>query len=650
MLLFSLLPVVVKVLTSGGCLITPDSEGNVVIPDRWTVIPQFAFYGCSELVTVQILSSVTSIQRWSFAHCDNLQSIVIPETVLSVGGAAFFNCANLTDVSIKNANVAIAPDAFSGCPCPVTIFGQTPYVAGVELVNCLAVNATYTWPPTVAPPPSSPITSAGETLAVTHGTDYCEVELDNFVYCVSDSLYADGNNGENSGDYGADERCAIHVFATGTLTVHTFATFDRDDALTVNGIPYNGSVGPNNVEVHGGSTIFWATNQDLKYSTGFRFCLNNLTLSPTVSPFSSSPTGSPTSSVPTSVPTIAPSVSEPTSSPTTSIPTKSPTAEFALERCMIQPDATGTVQIPATWDTVPMYAFIRCQNLTTLIISEGVKHIQKKAFLKCTSLESVIIAASVESVGSESFKDCTNLRSYNIKSTATTMFSNSWQNAPCSTYAAGVEAINCTQTSGNSFSPTTAPPPTAPAPTAPESHTLVVAYGAEYCGVTRVNSTEHGDVYCAYTYNYTERESCAIRALADGQLVTTIFDVYSVSSAIPIPDLNDALLINNVNYNNNDPPPPLNTTIDSTFFWYTSTVQTQAPLRSNLAGWRVCLKPLSVPPPVSSKDSSSSISVGAIVGIIVGVIALIAGLVYAKQTFARKVLTPAEFIMLNPML
>ena len=59
-------------------------------------VPSNLCYGMTNLVSVEILDNVTSIDYGAFSGCTNLESIVIPESVMSIGGDAFHHCRKLT--------------------------------------------------------------------------------------------------------------------------------------------------------------------------------------------------------------------------------------------------------------------------------------------------------------------------------------------------------------------------------------------------------------------------------------------------------------------------------------------------------------------------------------------------------------------------
>lgn len=54
-------------------------------------------------------------------------------------------------------------------------------------------------------------------------------------------------------------------------------------------------------------------------------------------------------------------------------------------------------------------AFKDCDDLTTVVIDEGLRHIGESAFYACDSLSVVMLPASLESIGMYAFQDCDQL-------------------------------------------------------------------------------------------------------------------------------------------------------------------------------------------------------------------------------------------------
>ena len=148
---------------------------NAVIPSEIygvpvTAIGDFAFYwtgGESELQSVTIPNSVTTIGRNAFYGCSNLQSVIIPDSVTSVGQDAFLNCSSLSSVTIGSGMTSIPRTMFSSCKSltsitipqnitqigydafqgtgliEITIPDSVTYIDGSAFSNCKSLTSVY---------------------------------------------------------------------------------------------------------------------------------------------------------------------------------------------------------------------------------------------------------------------------------------------------------------------------------------------------------------------------------------------------------------------------------------------------------------------------------------------------------------------------
>ena len=80
-----------------------------------------------------------------------------------------------------------------------------------------------------------------------------------------------------------------------------------------------------------------------------------------------------------------------------------------------------SVTIPNSVTTIGGWAFSICSSLTSVTISNSVTTIGDNAFIGCSSLTSVTIPNSVTRIGSEAFSDCTNLQKVNIENSVKTI-------------------------------------------------------------------------------------------------------------------------------------------------------------------------------------------------------------------------------------
>lgn len=87
---------------------------SVELPENITSIPDGAFRECSSLTAVEIPETVTEIGRSAFEG-SAIQSVEIPATVNSIGSRAFKDCTSLTSVSMPKNLYQIDSQTFMGC-------------------------------------------------------------------------------------------------------------------------------------------------------------------------------------------------------------------------------------------------------------------------------------------------------------------------------------------------------------------------------------------------------------------------------------------------------------------------------------------------------------------------------------------------------
>ena len=83
------------------------ATGNVYRPNQ-------TVFG-SNVTTVEIPNTVTSIGACAFYYCENLTSVTIPSSVISIGDDAFLGCSKLSSITLPNNLQTIGEYAFSNC-------------------------------------------------------------------------------------------------------------------------------------------------------------------------------------------------------------------------------------------------------------------------------------------------------------------------------------------------------------------------------------------------------------------------------------------------------------------------------------------------------------------------------------------------------
>ena len=130
------------------------TDSSFTIPNSVTSIGDWAFNGCSGLMSVTIGNSVTSIGDNAFRGCTGLTSVTIPDSVKSIGSDAFSDCSRLTCITIPDSVTSIGEYAFCYCsgltdifiPDSVTSIGEYAFYGCTRLtIYCKATSKPSGW-------------------------------------------------------------------------------------------------------------------------------------------------------------------------------------------------------------------------------------------------------------------------------------------------------------------------------------------------------------------------------------------------------------------------------------------------------------------------------------------------------------------------
>ena len=369
--------------------ITLDLSGTTGL----TEIPDEAFGSCNNLTNVIIPDGVTSIGYSAFSSCSSLTSVTIPDSVTTIGDSAFFGCENLASVTIPDGVTSIGYGAFSGCSSltSVTIPDSVTTIGGSAFGSCYSLASIII--------PDS-VTTIG---------DYAFYRCENLAsVTIPDSV-------TNIGDY-AFYYCNSLTKVTIPDSVITIGYYAFSDCYRLASITFadtNNWYYTDNDDYTGGTKIDvtdseqnaynLSIDEHLCYSYWYKHVEITGTADNVAKEISKHPLGSYTVAV--------------TGAITNDTVSAIKNALQNNSSAMVSLDLSGTTGLTE----IPDEAFDSCNNLTNVIIPDGVTTIGYYAFSSCSSLTSVTIPDSVTSIGYSAFSGCSSLTSVTIPDSVTTI-------------------------------------------------------------------------------------------------------------------------------------------------------------------------------------------------------------------------------------
>ena len=403
-------------------LLTVSGEGEMR-SYHWNGSP---FYNNSEIKTVVIEDSVTSIGNGTFYCCTGLTSITIPDSVTSIGNSAFHCCTGLTSITIdsnnkiydsrNNCNAIIETESntlITGCkntiiPDGVTSIGDTAFYECTGLTSITIPDS---------------VTSIGWG-AFEGCTGLTSITIPDSVTSIgSDAFY--GCTGLTSITI-PDSVTSIDDFAFYKCTGLTSITIP-DSVTSIGGSAFKKCTGltsitiPDSVTSIGGYAFVYCTGlrsitiPDSVTSIGDEafYCCTGLT-SVTIGKGVTS-IGDLAFSVCTGLTTVTVDSNnkeyDSRNNCNAIIGTESNTLIYGCKSTVI-PDSVTSIGSDA---------FYGCTGLTSITIPDSVTSIDDFAFNKCTGLRSITIPDSVTSIGGYAFVYCTGLRSITIPDSVTSI-------------------------------------------------------------------------------------------------------------------------------------------------------------------------------------------------------------------------------------
>ena len=402
---------------SGAAFGDCHSLTSVIIPEGVESIGGWAFIDCHSLTSVTIPDSVISIGSWAFANCGALNEIHISsiESWLSIdyvdygshpnaanGGSVhlFIGDSEITTITIPASFTSICDYAFSTLESltNVIIPDEVTSIGDYAFYNCTGLSSITL---------SDRITSIGEN-AFWHGTTINAPIGSNIAKMLSKSfhtfqdimfpklhlLYEFDENDQIIGlsVVGAEKDIEQAVIPDGVISISACAFQNCANLINI--------IIPDSVTSIGGDA--------------FSSCpiLTSITLPKDVTCIGNATFLECTSLTNVTIPNGVTSIGDAaflhcTSLTSITIPDSvTSIGESAFSSCT----SLTNIKIPAGVTSIGNNTFYDCTSLTSITIPDSVTSIGNQAFYYCSSLTSVTIPASVTSIGDLAFGQCHQLK------------------------------------------------------------------------------------------------------------------------------------------------------------------------------------------------------------------------------------------------
>ena len=378
---------------------------SVTLPESLTTLGDRAFYTCKSLKTIKIPSGVTAIPGHCFDGCSSLESVTIPEGVMTIGDVAFYACSinaltlpeSLEKIGIgafcnncvlKSVNIpakvkTIGAWAFSVCGLTDLVIPEGVQTIGNEAFlynnNLQSITCNAATPPTLGDNAFDNDITPSIKVPLQSIVAYRQAEgWKNFTNYYGGEVIADGIT------YRIDENDAMVAAAEATLT----------EANIPSSVEFEGNQYPVikiNDEVFSGNTnLTTVTLPEGLVEIGvsaFKECKNleSVTLPESLTTLGGEAFRGNTNLTTVTLPAGLVGI-----------------GVYAFYGCK----NLESVTLPESLTTLGSRSFESCQSLKTIKIPSGVTAIPDHCFEGCSSLESVTIPEGVTTIGSYAFQSC----------------------------------------------------------------------------------------------------------------------------------------------------------------------------------------------------------------------------------------------------
>ncbi|MBR7112082.1 MAG: leucine-rich repeat domain-containing protein [Clostridia bacterium] len=350
---------------------------SVTLPDSLTEIAASTFANCVYLEEINLPKSVTSIGASAFQGCTSLKTFSLHEGVTHIGSNAFYNCKSLATISLPDSLTEVGKDAFA-------VLGNDTFIEPNDLVYNELDGDLYLGN---AKNPYVVLIRVGDrsvpSYTVNSGTRVIYSSACSSASMTSILLH---DNVKGIGPY-AFSWCrslqSIHI-PDGVLTIGEDAFWGCSSMTEVTGM--------NNVT---------SIND---YAFGYCSSLKTLALSDKLTHVGDNVFSS-TNALVTTIEGEISYIGSPTN------------PHMILLR--VTDKTKASYSIHADTKIIYQYAFQSCEDLTEIVVPEGVRVLGNGAFSGCKMLGDVTLPSTLQTVGTSAFRNCKRLFSATIPENVT---------------------------------------------------------------------------------------------------------------------------------------------------------------------------------------------------------------------------------------
>ena len=396
-----------------------------------------AFYGCDELVNLEMSDTLTTIEGSAFCSCTSLKTVIFSDSVTTIADGSFTDCTGLESVTIGKGCTSVTASAFTRNVNLVkfdvsednesyTSVDGVLYNKEKTAVVCYpkSLSGEYVIPDTVTSIEKAAFENCNKLTKITIGSGVETVNPYAFNQCnlLATVVFKDSDTANK-------KICERAFYYCGSLTEVDFGnavTSIGDYAFTIcskikslefpDSLTSIGQFAFSPYTDRTGGTYKESNLESVKFGTGLKTIGNYAFYDDRKI-----------------------SKLEFTGDNLTSIGSYAFYDNLALEELNLSGDNVS----------IGDNAFNNCNKLKTVNLKSGIKSIGSYAFRDCTVLDDIKLCSELETIGAYAFYNCGNLQSIEIPDNVTKIDNNTFEN--CSSLKSVSIGKSCTTISATAF-------------------------------------------------------------------------------------------------------------------------------------------------------------------------------------------------------